>query len=149
MNSKKPDQLIHIEIVKNFTATPDKVFEAWLDPEMLSRWMFGQEVRDEEIISLKNEPINGGTFSYSVRRDGQVLDHRGTYRIVERPKRLVFTWGEDTEAGDESVVSIDFESTQEGCRLTLIHRMGPKWKEYKKRTKEGWSFMLDKLKEIL
>ncbi len=149
MNTQNPDQPIQIEVVKNFTAAPEKVFDAWLDLELLSRWMFGPEVREEEIVSLENNPEVGGTFSFVVRRDGNELDHKGTYREINRPNRLVFTWGVDTEAGDESVVFISIEETADGCRLTLVHKMDPKWEEYKERTKEGWTYMLSKLKEIL
>lgn len=149
MNTQNPDQRIQIEVVKNFTAAPEKVFDAWLDLELLSRWMFGPEVREEEIVSLENNPEVGGTFSFVVRRDGNELDHKGTYREINRPNRLVFTWGVDTEAGDESVVFISIEETADGCRLTLVHKMDPKWEEYKERTKEGWTYMLSKLKEIL
>ena len=149
MNTQNPDHRLQIEIVKNFNVAPEEVFDAWLDPGMLSRWMFGPEVREEEIVSLQNNPEKGGTFSFVVLRDGEEIDHRGTYREINRPQRLVFTWGVDTEAGDESVVFISIEATADGCRLTLVHKMDPKWEEYKERTKEGWTYMLSKLKEIL
>ena len=68
-----------------------------------------------------------------------------TYREVQRPNRLVFTWGAGEESGDESVVTIDIEPTESGCRLTLVHKMDPKWKDYVDRTREGWTFMLEKL----
>ena len=148
MNSKNPDQGVHIEVDKDFEVSSDRVFEAWLDPEMLSRWMFGQEVRDEEIVGLENKPSEGGTFSYKVLRNGKVPDHRGTYRLIERPDRLDFTWGVDAEAGDESVVSVRIDSTDAGCRLTLVHKMDPEWDEYKERTKEGWNYMPGRLNEV-
>lgn len=138
-----------VEIVKNFSAQPAKVFDAWLDTEMLSKWMFGPDVRDEEIIKLKNNPVEGGQFSYVVMRGKEELDHRGTYREVRRPNRLVFTWGVDEEAGDESVVTIDIEATKKGCQLTLFHNLDPKWKEYQDRTREGWTFMLEKLETTI
>ncbi len=138
-----------VEIVKEFSFQPEKVFDAWLDTDFLSKWMFGPDVRDEEIIKLENNPEEGGQFSYVVQREDQDLDHRGTYREVRRPHRLVFTWGVDEEASDESVVTIDIEPTQNGCRLILVHEMDPKWEEYVDRTREGWTFMLDKLQETL
>lgn len=139
----------HVEIVKEFSVQPEKVFDAWLDTNFLSKWMFGPDVRDEEIIKLENNPEKGGQFSYVVKREDEELDHRGTYREVSRPHRLVFTWGVDEEAGDESVVTIEIESTDGGCRLTLVHELDPKWEEYVDRTREGWTFMLEKLQETL
>lgn len=134
-----------VEVIKEFSAKPGKVFDAWLDTDMLGKWMFGPDVRDEEIIKLENTPKVGGRFSYVVKRGNEMIDHVGTYREVQRPNRLVFTWGAGEEAGDESVVTIDIESTQSGCRLSLVHEMDPKWEEYEERTRDGWTFMLDKL----
>lgn len=138
-----------IQITKNFNVSAEKVYDAWLDPEMIGRWMFGPELRDEEIIKLQTNPEAGGTFSFVVNRGGEELDHKGTYRKVDRPNQLVFTWGVNEEAGSESVVSITIESTGSGCRLTLVHEFDPKWAKYADRTKEGWSTMLTKLKELL
>lgn len=140
---------IKVTVEKKFNVPAEKVFDAWLDPNSLNRWMFGSEVRDEKIITLENDPKKDGQFSYVVERDGDIINHTGTYREVQRPNRLVFTWGVDVEAGDESVVTIDIESTENGCQLTLVHEMDPKWAEYADRTKEGWTFMMDKLNVLL
>lgn len=140
---------MEITISKDFNVSAEKVFDAWLEPDWIGRWMFGPEVREEEIIKLENKPEKGGTFSYVVKRDGDIINHTGTYREVQRPNRLVFTWGVDVEAGDESVVTITIQSTESGCQLTLVHKMDPKWAEYADRTREGWSYMLDKLKVLL
>ncbi len=149
MNTENPNSRPEVTIVKEFDSSPEHVFDAWLDPEMIGQWMFGPGLRDEEIVTLETDPQEGGTFSFVIRRDGAELDHTGTYRQIDRPRRLVFTWGVNEEAGDESVVTITIKSTNDGCRLTLVHEMAPKWEEYKERTKEGWTVMLDKLKEVL
>lgn len=140
---------IKVTVEKKFSVPAEKVFDAWLDPNWLNRWMFGPDVRDEEIIKLENNPEVGGSFSYIVRRGDQEIDHMGTFREIQRPNRLVFTWGVDMEAGDESVVTITIQSTENGCLLTLTHELDPKWAEYADRTREGWSFMLNKLNTVL
>ena len=99
--------------------------------------------------SLENDPHEGGTFSYIVSRNGQELNHTGTYRTIERPSKLVFTWGVDEEAGDESVVTIQIEAAEQGCKLSLWHELHPKWEKYIDRTSEGWSSMLNTLKKLL
>ncbi len=142
-------ETIKVTIKKEFNVPSEKVFDAWLDTDMLSRWMFGPNVREEEIIKLENNPEEGGHFSYVVNRKGQKLNHMGTYRKIQRPNRLEFTWGVDEESGDDSVVTIDIESTGNGCRLTLVHKLAPEWAEYADRTQEGWNYMLDKLNALL
>ncbi|MDR8393899.1 SRPBCC domain-containing protein [Aliifodinibius sp. S!AR15-10] len=147
--NKKRDLPVKVRIVKEFKASPQKVFDAWLDPEMISKWMFGPDVREEEILKLKNDPKEGGSFSYVVKRGKEEIDHMGTYFEIDRPNRLVFSWGAGTDPAGESVVTIEIEPTGQGCRLTLVHELAEKWAEYADRTKEGWSYMMGKLKEIL
>lgn len=137
-----------VKVVKDFNVSAEKVFDAWLNPTTLNRWMFGPDVRDEEVLKLETDPRKGGSFSFVVRRGEEVINHLGTYLELDRPRRLVFTWGIESESEDESVVSIDIVSTKNGCRLTLAHQLDPKWTEYADRTEEGWSMMLGKLQEV-
>ncbi|NGP87091.1 SRPBCC family protein [Fodinibius halophilus] len=138
-----------LTVTKRFNVPAENVFDAWLDPEIISQWMFGPELRDEEIIKLETDPREGGPFSFVVRRGDDVLNHLGKYLEIDRPHRLVFTWGVESESAEESEVTIDIESTETSCQLTLVHELDPKWEEYACRTKEGWSTMLEKLKEIV
>lgn len=55
--------------------------------------MFGPAVRDEAIVRLDLAPHVGGSFSFVVRRQGEEINHVGTYLEIERRRRLVFTWG--------------------------------------------------------
>lgn len=138
-----------VTVTKSFSESAESVFDAWLDTRSLTHWMFGPAVRDEQIVSLTNDPKPEGRFSFKVKRDGITLDHLGTYLEITRPTRLVFTWGVDDEPGDESIVSIDIVPAMDGCTLTLNHDMDIKWTEYAKRTEESWTRMLELLKNGL
>jgi len=54
---------IKVTVIRRFNAAPERVFDAWLDPEMLAQWMFGPAVRDEEIARLTAAAHIGGCFS--------------------------------------------------------------------------------------
>lgn len=149
MNKANTNNRPQVTVIKEFDVTPEKVFDAWLNPEMLGKWMFGPEVRDEEIIKLETNPKKGGRYSFVVRRDDDIINHLGKYLEVDRPHRLVFTWGIESESEDESVVTVEIETTGKGCQLSLTHELDPKWADYADRTEEGWRFMLGELKEIL
>ena len=93
-----------VRVNRRFNASSQRVFDAWLDPNMLSRWMFGPSVRDEEIVSLSLDPRPGGAFSFVVRRDGREINHVGEYleiaaRLPGRIDRLL----EQTEKGRISI----------------------------------------------
>ncbi len=132
-------------VTRSINASPEVVFDAWIDPTTLTEWMFGPKVRDEELVHLRADPKVGGQFSFLVRRQGHEIDHIGTYRSVDRPKTLSFTWGVVGDSVDESVVRIQIEPTDSGCQLSLAHEMDPKWAEYIGRTEAGWKKMTDLL----
>lgn len=141
---------VEVTVIRRFAASAERVFDAWLDPVLIGQWMFGPRLREEEILHLTVDARVGGTFSFLVRRQGQELDHVGRYQEVDRPRRLVFTWGiGDIAAAEESRVIIDILPLGTGCELTLTHEMHPKWAEYADRTKGGWTKMLDTLPAVL
>jgi len=138
-----------VTVSRSFNLTAETVFEAWIKPKWIGQWMFGPEVRDEEIIKLETYPKEGGAFTFAVRRNGEEINHLGTYLEFEPPHRLFFTWGIESESEDESEVRIEITQNETGCRLSLTHELDSKWKEYAGRTEDAWSMMLDKLNEVL
>ena len=80
-------QAIRAVVIRRFHAPAERVFDAWLNREMLGRWMFGPAVRDEEIIHLSLTPRVGGSFSFLVERGGEDIEHRGKYLEIDRPSR--------------------------------------------------------------
>lgn len=140
-----PSPTVTISVTRQFAATPEQVFDAWLDPVMIGKFMFGPQLRDEEVLHLKVDARVGGTFSFLVRRQGADIDHVGHYRELDRPRRLVFTWGVTGSSAEESCVSIEIAATGTGSQLTLTHEMDSKWAEYASRTEAGWAKMLGAL----
>jgi uncharacterized protein YndB with AHSA1/START domain len=72
------DAVIH-EVVLPVPA--DQVFDMFTDPRELVRWIG---------VSAELQPEPGGRFRFEIM-PGQFCE--GQYVIVERPRRLVFTWG--------------------------------------------------------
>jgi len=137
-----------IQVNRRINASAERVFDAWLDPAMIGRFMFGPHLRDEHVVSLTNEPYVGGEFHYKVMRGGALIDHTGTYREIDRPRRLVFTWGVDQEQGDLSVVTIEIVAHGGACELTLTHKLHPDWSEYAERTQAGWTKIVGDLAAV-
>ncbi|BCU81241.1 hypothetical protein JIR001_10240 [Polycladomyces abyssicola] len=139
-----------VRVTRRFSASPEQVFDAWLDPEMIGKWMFGHAhpEREEEVVRISLDPRAGGSFSFVVRRQGQEIDHVGEYLEIDRPRRLVFTWGV-ADVGDNSRVIIDIIPLEKGCELTLTHELHPNWADFASRAEAGWIKMLDVLAETL
>ena len=132
-----------VRVARSFDASCERVFDAWLDPATIGMWMFGSNVREEEVLHLRTDPRVGGAFSFLVRRDGQEMDHIGHYLEIRRPHRLVFSWGIRGASDDSpSEVAIDITARDGGCELVIVHRMDAKWAAYADRTHAGWTTML-------
>jgi len=116
---------------------------------MIGKWMFGPALREEDVLRIDVDARVGGAFSFLVRRQGQEIDHVGKYREIDRPRRLVFTWGIAGDSEDESLVVIEIVQQETGAELTLTHEMDSKWADYASRTEAGWTKMLDALSVTL
>jgi uncharacterized protein YndB with AHSA1/START domain len=141
------EQPVVVRVGRRFEASPERVFDAWLDPGRARRFLFatstGQMVRAEIDARV------GGSFNFTDRRDNVDVEHIGTYLEIDRPRRLVFTFHTERGSRDLSRVTIEIAPQGEGCELTLTHEMDPKWGEYKERTLAGWSKIVEGLATVL
>lgn len=136
-------------VTQRFITTPERVFDAWLNPADIECFLFGPKVRDEEIVRLQVDPRAGGEFSFVVRRDGKELDHIGRYLVIERPGHLAFTWAVAPERIDASKVDIVIDALEKGCELRLAHELAPGWEDWVGQIEGSWSMMLGRLGEAL
>lgn len=135
---------VHVE--RRFGVSRERVFEAWLKPDLLGRWMFG--LREEDVIRSTVDARVGGSFSFVVRRQGVEIEHAGRYLHMNRPSRLVFTWGIGG-VPDESRVTVDLLPAGAGCELMLSHELSPGWADHAARTEAGWIRVLAALASSL
>ena len=132
-----------------FAVPAERVFDAWLDPEWIGRWMFGPDVRDERVVRLSVEPHVGGRFSFVVNRQGAEIDHVGEYLEIDRPHLLVFTWGTRDSLPATSRVIVEIAPCAGGCELTLTHVMAADWATFTERAAASWRLMLSTLAGLL
>ena len=140
---------VHATVTIKFSATPERVFDAWLDTGMISKFMFGPQLREEEIVSLKLDARVGGSFSFVVRRQGVEIDHIGEYIEISRPHRLVFSWAVREHLPDSSRIVIDIVPLPTGCELTLTQEMSSSWADFANQAKAAWTKMLNALAGVL
>jgi uncharacterized protein YndB with AHSA1/START domain len=146
MNSESP---VQARVTQQFNVAAERVFDAWMDPDLIGQWMFGPALREEEVVRLTVDARVGGAFSFVVRRQGQEIDHIGEYLEIDRPHRLVFTWGARGHSDDESRVIVTITPLTEGCELTLVHEMSPQWADFVDRSRAGWAKMVGVLADQL
>lgn len=112
------DQVLTIE--RNFSASPEAVFDAWTDPNILSQWWGPEGVSTPKLDLNVKEGGAWTTTMYSEQMGNKIVS--GTYKSVERPDRLVFTWAwsqDDGSRGLETEVEVLFEKSDLGTKMTL------------------------------
>jgi uncharacterized protein YndB with AHSA1/START domain len=132
-------------VSRRFDASPERVFDAWLDPEKAGKWLFATPT--SQMVRVEIEARVGGAFNFTDRRDGEDVEHVGTYVEIDRPRRLVFTFGVPKYSNQITRVTIDIKPLPTGCELTLTHDGVPA--EWFEQTREGWGKILDALAENL
>jgi uncharacterized protein YndB with AHSA1/START domain len=79
---------IRARISIDLDAQPNAMFDAWVNPQLMERWLFKSPTNT---LEARTDPRAGGTFSIVEYDAGHVITHDGSYAIVEPPKRLSFS----------------------------------------------------------
>jgi uncharacterized protein YndB with AHSA1/START domain len=140
------DELV---VTRLFAAPRELVFRAWTNPEHLARW-WGP--KHHPVLHVSTDARRGGAWRNCLRsiETGRELWHRGVFREVIPPERLVFTfaWEEDGERGIETLVTITLTEERGKTRLTL-HQAPFQSLGERDGHGEGWNSSFDRLAELL
>lgn len=127
-------------------APAEKLFDAWLDPDMLARFMRPGE--NMSVPKAETDPKVGGRFLIVMRVGDQDLPHAGTYKTIDRPKRLAFTWESPMSPIDGSTVTVDFDPADGGTNVRLTHVRFPN-EESRANHEAGWGRILTTLADTV
>jgi uncharacterized protein YndB with AHSA1/START domain len=137
MTAENPGTIV---ITRRFDFPMERVFDAWLDPAKARRFLFAAPGRT--LVRVDIDARVGGSFTIT-RRDDEDIEHIGTYLEIDRPRRLVFTFGVPKFSDKMTRVTIDLKPLPTGCELTLTHEgVLPEWLE---SGRQGWGMILDGL----
>lgn len=139
-----------VEVRRELPASPEQVFAAFADPALVARWLTpGPDVK---LRVLQFQFREGGNyrFAYDVP-DGRTMLVTGTYRVIERPARLVFSWliePPDVHAGISSEVTVRIAARGGRSELVIRHERLER-PDAESRHSEGWRGALAQLETLL
>lgn len=146
---------IEAKVTHRFKASPERVYDAFLDPAMVRLWQQAwgeQSGSGGEMTACEIDPVVGGRFMFAdMRADGEAR-HWGTFTALERPTKIAFTWYTDpSEEEQTSLVTMIIEPEPDGpgAIVTLYHEMDAQWAEWVSRTEKGWITMLQAIDTVL
>ena len=134
-----------LTITRVIDAPRELVFKTWTDPRHLQSWWGPKDFPATE-IDMDVRPGGGWRGRLRSTRDGSVLSHRGVFREVSPPERLVFTfaWDEEGERGLETLVTVTLLEANGKTRMTL-HQTPFQSIEERDGHIGGWSSAFDRL----
>jgi uncharacterized protein YndB with AHSA1/START domain len=117
------------------------LFDAWLDPEALAVWMRPGTIKK---TTAKVDARVGGRYEIVMQGD-ETYPHSGEYLVIDRPRRLAFTWISNGTEQRESLVTVDFLTAGKETEVVVTHERLP----HSQRTSHtnGWTSALEHLDE--
>jgi uncharacterized protein YndB with AHSA1/START domain len=144
-----------LEVRRMFAAPREKVFEAWTQREKVEKWMCRFPRHETRFTTSDARP--GGTNVMEVKNpQGETFKQSVTYRDIEPPKKLVFTWdwqkfsasGEKVDEARDTLVTVEFEPRGIFTEVILTHE-GLATAAQREAHSKGWNGCFDRLEEEL
>jgi uncharacterized protein YndB with AHSA1/START domain len=136
--------------VRTLKASAREVFAAWIDPELLLRWLapspFGTGAAEVDAR------VGGRYRIETPGPDGELHVTTGEYRELVPGRRLVQTWVYEgpmaVARGFETLLTVELrELAPDLTELTLRHERLPN-AEYGDLLQQGWTACLDRLEAL-
>jgi uncharacterized protein YndB with AHSA1/START domain len=134
-------------------APPDKVYRAWLEPDLLRLWLAPGELQVTRVEI--DERVGGHYRVWHGSSDGEVGGFECEILELVPGERIVFRWGfvgPDRAGGPryDSLLTITLDEAPDGATaLTLVHERLDKLQvaapEVAENVGPGWATVLDKL----
>jgi len=144
--SEADDTTLRLE--RLIPSPPEHLFALWIEADQIAKW-WAPDGYESVVETLDVRP--GGRWRTILRRpDGSELSTSGVYRVVDPPRRLVFTWAWEDSArmrGHETEVSVSFEPAPGGTRLVLIQQRFETRHARDNHTR-GWSASFDRVAKM-
>jgi len=128
-----------VEVEVRIAASPETVFDFFTDPRLMVQWMGRRAELD---------PRPGGAFRTEINDEAIAS---GAYQVLDRPRRIVLSWGWE---GEDSVtkpgsttVEVLLAPDGDGTHLRLLHH-GLSSAEVAEKHGHGWRHYAARLRLV-
>jgi uncharacterized protein YndB with AHSA1/START domain len=133
-------------ISRTYPASVDRVFKAWTDANQLGQWF---APTDDYTTKASVDLCVGHEYRIVItHKGGNVHTILGTYRLIEPPRKLVYTWRWEGGPASDTLVTVDFTPEGEATKVTITHEQFTNTEDRDKHN-EGWNGCLNRLQRTL
>lgn len=125
--------------------SPERAYDLWTKPELLSQWFCPKEMPSE----MTMDPKVGGQFRFVVHyKPDDFFACTCHIRAMDRPKRFAFSWQWDESTFDSGVSEVEvlFDAIPGGTAITLTHTKMASDVSVERHS-EGWGMVLNRFEE--
>jgi len=133
---------LSVNLNKQISAPIQTVFEAWLDPETLAKFILPMPGMPSP--QVENDAVEGGSFTIVMHVGDDKIPHTGKYLEITRFSKLVFSWVSPVSTDDSTVTLVFTEVSPQQTLVELTHIKFLN-EETRRNHEGGWGNILDKL----
>jgi uncharacterized protein YndB with AHSA1/START domain len=135
-----------VQLRRRVRASAQQIFDLWTKPDLMVRWMspFPGAVDCKATCDLRP----GGAFTLVMSSGQSSREVSGTYVLIERPRKLVFTWSGPLTNHVNTLVTLELNPSGDETDLVLTHERLPTPAICEGHAR-GWGNILDHLAEVV
>ncbi|CAN5245257.1 SRPBCC domain-containing protein [soil metagenome] len=138
-----------LKIQRTVSASVERVYKAWTDPEQMRRWFGCQYVTGIKVV--QNLSV-GGQYQVQMTTDpdGVVITVHGVYQEVIPNAKLVYTWNSDSVEypAADTMICVQFIARGQGTEIVLEHTNFALEKSVEGHSL-GWTASFNKITEFV
>lgn len=135
--------VFELEFERDLRASRLKVWEALTRGEEITRWFGPSDDFRIEVLEWDCRPA--GSYRVAMHApDGSTYTCFGTFREVDAPKRLSYTWSWEGQPPMDTLVAFELAGDGDSTKLRFSHT-GFSSAEAREQHRMGWTGSLDRL----
>ena len=135
-----------VQLRRRVKASAEQIFDLWTQPELMVRWM--SPFPGAVDCRATCDPRPGGAFSLFMSSPDASREVSGAYVLVNRPRKLVFTWAGPLTNHVNTLVTLELTPRGDETELLLTHERLPTTAIVEGHTR-GWGHILDHMAELV
>lgn len=139
-------QTITVEVSKLISAPVEKVFKAWIDPALMSKWFYSGDVNAG--MRFEQDVRVGGKYRIDspTCEEGKGASMSGIYKEIVPNKKLVFTWTNSSQEfpANDTLVTVEFVAKGDSTEVIIKHTNFVA-QATAERHNMGWTALIEKL----
>ncbi len=149
MSSFMTEQDPGVAITRDFAATPEAVFNAWITPASFAAWWGGAEI-EVPLDSVAIDAREGGSWKATmILPNGHQMHWVGEYQQLTEFSRIVLTVTDNAESDERETVTCTLTEIPSGTQMVVTQYGGHMDADMYAMTTQGYQGFFDAMQTLV